>query len=367
MPVLRREQERIQQARIGAAAGAALAVFLTISALTVYALISRARAITALESTLAATGSLVLKLGGSDDSVAFSNETRKNLVNDVCDLFDGLRKQANADARARPLLVCYAERAKDHEALKEVDQARQFFQNAIAEAIGIHARSHTPDDGRSIVLALNELGDFFERQGDTKALAASLKEADPTIAALQADYPNQPFFPEARARRLQRLAGLDEMQGQPSEQLSALDKAAGLADEAAQKQFEQKQAPLFALKGLLLMSAADIASQVADADAALIRLKAAGSAMETAARADTSGDAEIALNGAAIYAMVAALEAGRGNSEAAGEARAEGRRRLGGLNPSQVTDQSERERLQRIRAALDNPPSARTPAKTGDP
>ena len=152
------------------------------------------------------------------------------LVNDVCDLFDGLRKQANADARARPLLVCYVERAKDHEALKEVDQARQSFQNAIAEAIRIHARSHTPDDGRSIVLALNGLGDFFERQGDTRALAASLKEADPTIAVLQADYPDQPFFPEARARRLQRLAGLDQLQGQPSEQLSALDKAAALAD-----------------------------------------------------------------------------------------------------------------------------------------
>ena len=75
----------------------------------------------------------------------------------------------------------------------------------------------------------------------------------------------------------------------------ALDKAAALADEAAQKQFERKQAPLFALKGLLLMSAADIASHVADADAALIRLKAAASAMEAAARADTSGDAEIAL------------------------------------------------------------------------
>ena len=73
------------------------------------------------------------------------------------------------------------------------------------------------------------------------------------------------------------------------------------------------------------------------------------------------------MNGAAIYAMVAALEAGRGNSEAAGEARAEGRRRLGVLDPSQVKDQSDRERMQRIRAALDNPQRARTPAKTGDP
>ena len=66
---------------------------------------------------------------------------------------------------------------------------------------------------------------------------------------------------------------------------------------------------MFALKGQLLMSAAEIAGRVADADAALGRLKAAASAMDAAARADKSGDAEIALNGAAIYAMVAALEA----------------------------------------------------------
>jgi hypothetical protein len=79
-----------------------------------------------------------------------SNDTRKNLVNDLCDLFDGLRKQSDADARARPLLVCYVERAKDHEALEEVDQARQSFEKAVAVAISIHARSHTPDDGRRV-------------------------------------------------------------------------------------------------------------------------------------------------------------------------------------------------------------------------
>jgi hypothetical protein len=363
MPLLRREQERIQQARIGAAAGAAFAVFFTVSALTVYALVSRVRAATALESTLAATGSIVLKLGGSDDSATFSKQARKNLVNDVCDLFDGLRAQANTDARVRPLLICYVERAKDHEALNEIDQARRLFQKAVAEAISVHARNHTPDDGRSIVLALNELDGFLERHDDAKTVTTSLKEADPTIAALQADYPDQPFFPEVRARRLQRLAGLYEVQGQPSVQLSVLDQAATLADEAAQKQFEKKQAPMFALKGQLLMSAAEIASRVADADAALGRLRAAASALDAAARADKSADT---LNGAAIYAMVAALEANRGNAEAAEEARTEGRRRLGALNLTQVTDQSERERLQRIGAALD-PPSARTPAKADDP
>jgi hypothetical protein len=204
MPVLRREQERLQQVRIGAAAGATFAIFLTVSALTVYALITRARATTALESTLAATGSIVLKLGNSDDSAAFSKEVRENLVNDICDLFDDLRAQANADAQARPLLVCHLQRARHYEALKEVDKARRLLQKATAEAISIHARSHTTDDGRSIVLAMNELSDFFERHGDPQALVETLRETDRTIAALQAEYPDQPFFPEARARAAYR-------------------------------------------------------------------------------------------------------------------------------------------------------------------
>jgi hypothetical protein len=362
MPILRREEERIQQTRIGAAAGATLAILLTISALTVYALVSQFRATTALESTLAAAGSLVLKLGASDASGVLSHEARKTLVNDACDLFDGLRQQGG-DARARPLLVCYAERAKDHEELKEIDQARKSFEKAIAQAISIHARSHTADDGRSIVLAWNELSNFFERQGNTRALAASLEEADPIIGNLEADHPDQPFFPEYRARRLQWLAGLDELQGQPTEQLSALDRAAALADTAAQKQWDQKQARLFALKGQLLMSAAEIASRMADTDAALGRLSAAAAAMDAAVQTDKSDDPEIPLNGAAIYAMMAALEASRGNAEAAESARAEGRRRLDALNLLRLTDQSEQERLQRIRAALGTSLSPETPAK----
>lgn len=363
MPILRREEERIQQTRIGAAAGATLAVFLTISTLTVYALISRARATTALESTLAATGSLVLKLGRSDDSAVLSDDTRKNLVNDACDVFDGLRKQANAEARARPLLICYAERGKDHEALGEADQARQSFQKGIAEATSIHARSHTPDDGRSVVLAWNELSNFFERQNDMKALAASLKEADPIIATLESDYSDQSFFPESRARRLHWLAGLDELQREPLEQLSTLDKAVALADQAARKQIGQKQGRLLAFKGQLLMSAAEIANRAADADAALERLKSAASAMDAAASMNKSDDPEINLNGAAIYVMIAALETSQGNTEAAEVARAEGRRWLAALDPSQVMDLSDQERLQRVRNALDD--SQKTPAKTG--
>jgi hypothetical protein len=132
------------------------------------------------------------------------------------------------------------------------------------------------------------------------------------------------------------LAGLDEFQREPLEQLSILDKAAALADQAARKQIDQKQGRLLAFKGQLLMSAAEIANRAADADAALERLKGAASAMDAAASMNKSDDPEINLNGAAIYAMIAALETSRGNTEAAEVARAEGRRRLGALDPSQA-------------------------------
>ncbi|PWB90472.1 hypothetical protein C5688_10765 [Methylocystis sp. MitZ-2018] len=366
MPVLRREQERIQQGRMGAATGAALAVFVTISTLTVYALVSRGRATTALESSLAVAGSIVLKLGGSRDPTAFSEASLKNLVNDVCDLFDGLRGKASTDGRTRPLLICYIRRANDHEALNEPDLARELLQKAIAEAVSIHARSRTADDGRSVVMALNELADFHGRRGDMKSLAKSLNESEPMISALQEDYPDQSFFPEARARRLRALAGLDEMRDRPSEQLSLLDKAAALADEAAQKQFEKKQAPMFALKGELLISAAEIASRVANVDAALVRLKSGVSALDAAIQADKARSSKAAIDAVAALAMATMLESNRGNTEAAAKAQADGRQRLKAIGVLQGISQSERARLQRIRAALDESRPEKIPGKAFD-
>jgi len=366
MPALRREQERIQQSRIGAAAGVSLALLVTISSLTTYALISRYQATTALESTLAATASLVLRLGGSDDTGAFSNEARKSFLNDACDLFDGLRTKASTDASARPLVICSGQRADDYEQLHEIDKARQFLQKAVVEAIAIHTRSHVPDDARSVVIALDQLCDFFERQGDAKTLVASLEKSDSTIAALQSDHPDQSFFPESRALRLQRMAGIYERQRQASEQLEALDKAAALAGTAAQKQIGEKQSRLLAFKARLLMAAAEVASRVVDADAALARLNEAVAAMDTAAKSSKSAGSENSLDQAAIFAMIAAVETSRGNNEVAGQARAEGRRRLDGLFIS-TRDVAEQERLERIRHALDDVGNADMPARSARP
>jgi hypothetical protein len=356
MPLLRREQERIQQARIGAAAGVTSAVLVAVSTITVYALVSRQRAAHALETTLTATGSLVRKLGAIDAASPLTGEARRYLINDVCDIFDGLRKEADADARARPLVVCFGQRARDHENLEELDDARRVYEDALKEAFAIHARSGTPDDGRAIIDALDALSGFFQRRGDKTALVSSLKDGDSLISKLQADYPEQASFPVARARRLQQLADLDELQ--PPEKLIAFDEAAGLVNEAAQMQIDQKRRDLLAWKAELLMSAANMASSVESADGALRRLSTALSATDEASRLDPSDRSANILNGAAISAMQAAIEANRGNSRTAEAARAEARRRLQDVDVSALTDQSDRERLQRIQAALARPADA---------
>lgn len=173
---------------------------------------------------------------------------------------------------------------------------------------------------------------------------------------MQAEYPEQVFFPEARARRLEQLANLDELP--PPEKLIAFDKAAGLIDEAAQKQIDQKRGRLLTWRAELLMSAANVASSAESANGALRRLSAALAATDEASGLDQPDRSENALNGAAISAMEAAIEANLGNSQAAEAARTEARRRLEGLDASALAEQSDRERLQRIQAEIAVPADA---------
>jgi hypothetical protein len=367
MPVLRREQERIQQVRAGAVAGITLAAFTAISVLTVLALASRARAVRAIESSLAATGSLVRKLGASEEQEPLSTDDRRHLLNDVCDIFDGLRKEADADARALPLVVCLVSRAKDREALRELDQARQSLQAAVAKALAIHARGHVLADGRSVLIALDEREDFFERQHDSAALLASLAAADSVIAGLESAHPDQSDFLEARARRLQRRAELENQLGNTPEQLAALDQAVVQADAASRLQVGERQARALAWKGQLLMRAAEAAHRLDDDPGAVARLETAAATMDAAIQADKPALADVALDFAAIYVMLAELEAGRRNPAAAQQARAKGRQKLEAVDASKIADQAERERLVSVRAALERSPPSVPKQAAGHP
>ena len=59
MPTLRQEQERRQQTRTGAIAGAVLGVMLAVSALSVFSLIRRYQAIRAHDDSMFAAGSMI--------------------------------------------------------------------------------------------------------------------------------------------------------------------------------------------------------------------------------------------------------------------------------------------------------------------
>jgi hypothetical protein len=116
------------------------------------------------------------------------------------------------------------------------------------------------------------------------------------------------------------------------------------------------------------MFAADAANRAKDADGALNRLKTAASTLdEAAALSDKPDQVQIALNGAAAYAMQAAVERARGHAQAAEAARAEGRKRLTTIDPSQLTEQSDRERLQSVGTGLAEPPGENSLKNAGDP
>ena len=115
------------------------------------------------------------------------------------------------------------------------------------------------------------------------------------------------------------------------------------------------------------MFAAEAAVRANDVDGAFNRFRSATSTLdEAAALLEKPDQTQIALNGAAIYAMEAAIEAARGNPGAAEAARADGRKRLAAVDPSQLSEQSDRERLQSVGVALAEPLGQKSLSNAGD-
>ena len=66
MPVLRREEERRQQTRLGLAAGGTTATIAAVAALSVWAINSRNNALDAISRSLFATDRVIQSVAGSD-------------------------------------------------------------------------------------------------------------------------------------------------------------------------------------------------------------------------------------------------------------------------------------------------------------
>jgi hypothetical protein len=307
MPVLRREEERRQQSRIALTLGVLLGILVTIATLTVFTLNARARATVALESSLSSTGSLILSLGRMAGARNPAKQDLGGLVSDACDVFDKLRVEANADPRARPLVVCYRQRARDHESLKEWPQARALLEAAVNQSSAIHQRSREVDDARSVVSALTALQDFLAQHGTVdERKALSLRQAS-ILDGLIADQPDETPFVEARAIVAADIAGETGAEQASPETIASLDQVADLAGRTADKDYRLR-ADLRIWQARLLALAGELAKGKGG-DASPDRLKQAETALQRAVD-DPDIKPEAQLDAAETWAGLAGVYAG---------------------------------------------------------
>jgi hypothetical protein len=307
MPVLRREEERRAQSRIALTLGVLLGIFTAVATLTVFTLNARNRATVALESSLSSTGSLILSLGRMAGARNPTKQELSGLISDACDVFDNLRVEANADPRARPLVVCYGQRARDHEDLKELPQARALLEAAVIQSSAIHRRSHEVDDARSVVSALGALREFLAQHGTAEERRSfSLREAG-ILDGLIADQPDEIPFVEARAMVAADIAGETGADQATPETLASLDEVADLAGRSADKDYRLR-ATLHIWQARLLALAGQFGKRGAD-DASADRFRRAETALQQAVD-DPEIKPEVKLEAAETWAGLAGVYAG---------------------------------------------------------
>jgi hypothetical protein len=229
------------------------------------------------------------------------------LISDACDVFDNLRVEANADPRARPLVVCYGQRARDHEDLKELPQARALLEAAVSQSSAIHRRSHEVDDARSVVSALGALREFLAQHGTAEERRSfSLREAG-ILDGLIADQPDEIPFVEARAMVAADIAGETGADQATPETLASLDEVADLAGRRADKDYRLR-ATLHIWQARLLALAGQFGKRGAD-DASADRFRRAETALQQAVD-DPEIKPEVKLEAAETWAGLAGVYAG---------------------------------------------------------
>jgi tetratricopeptide (TPR) repeat protein len=160
MPRLRQEDERRQQARLGTAAGASLAVLTAVSATSIFALQSSFKAARALEDSMFSTGRMIIS------ATAASGEARSRLLSQGCDLLDKLREGSPSEPGLQEIVICGVERAAAHEQLEEHAQARTAFDKTITATEARYERTPRQDVGLRHLQALQALAEYLARRKD---------------------------------------------------------------------------------------------------------------------------------------------------------------------------------------------------------
>jgi hypothetical protein len=199
MPVLRREQERRQQVRLGLSAGSATAVVTAVAILSVWALRSRNDAIDALTRSTFATDRVIQSVAASLEA----GEVRTNLLTTSCDLLDSLGSRTAGTQSAGARVVCAVERAVSRDKQNEPEQAEAILREAVDLAETSFARTKNPDAALAAIEARKASLTRRARSGDAAAELQMLVGSARTICET---FPNEAESPNAVADALQTQA-----------------------------------------------------------------------------------------------------------------------------------------------------------------
>jgi hypothetical protein len=149
MPILRREEERRQQVRLGLAAGSATAMVLAVAALSVWALYSRNNALDAISRSVFATDRVIQSVARS----MAASETRSNILARSCDLLDSLTSGSTDEPRTNALVLCAVARSESRDQQGESKEATQILRDAISLAERQYERLKGADDAAALLEA----------------------------------------------------------------------------------------------------------------------------------------------------------------------------------------------------------------------
>lgn len=350
MPLLRQEEEKRQQTRLGTAAGLTLGVLVAISLLSILALQSRFRATRALESSMFATGRMVQSVAGQLDRAGSASSLRNRLLNEGCDLIDKLRVEADRDARIGELVTCRIERGYALERQNEPGPAKSAFQKAIDLAAVRHQKTGGVDAALAIVEARGEMAAYLKRQSDIEGAVAELAKLIADSQALSKAHDARHEFAAAEGRAWEQRGRFALDRGDREGAARDYDAAAEAVERAVTLSFGEPEASQIEWLARLYLLVGEQRRALNDADGALQRFTRAG---EVRAKIDSSKiTPEIDLDAAIAMAFAGDLQRRRGDGHAAAKLHMEATAAVARAMASAKINDDQKQRAQRLQVLL---------------
>jgi tetratricopeptide (TPR) repeat protein len=164
MPRLRQEEEKRQQSRLGAFAGATLGVIVAVSGLSIFALQSRNQAIRMAEDAMFAAGGMAQQARELDTSNAATARTRRFIIARGCDQIDKFSANALTEPQTADSVMCKLERALHYEHMSEHAEARSQYGEAARLASARYDKQGRPDAALALLQARQARAEYETRQ-----------------------------------------------------------------------------------------------------------------------------------------------------------------------------------------------------------